>query len=283
MAAESDNLDARMEAIRLKNEELEKKHKEIMEDERNAKLENAVVNLKASDIPKHHPYDNIELDFDVKDTEKELAKNPDTAPKSRLSHSRPITSFYLHLKISHVFFLFSICADRRPMPRKEFLDEIPPDPVNFLREDGDEATPRPEPIQRQQSNKNPRNNRNRPERQRSNNESVGGDSNSGDSPPRPRNQNQRPRQQQQQQRSPPQEGNSPRKPPQQLRSERRSAPPQSDEISTGHSQQQQPNRQRRPNNRPPNKESGDIKNITVQVTDGEVRSVKCKRGNRAFH
>ena len=51
MAAEGDSekqhLDLRMEAIRLKNEELEKKHKEILEDEMNAKRENAVVNLKS--------------------------------------------------------------------------------------------------------------------------------------------------------------------------------------------------------------------------------------------
>lgn len=108
MAAEPDNLDARMEAIRLKNEELEKKHKEILEDEENAKRENAVVNLKVTDIPKQHPYDKLELDFDVKETEKELAKNPDAGkPKSMLSHHTFVTSFYLHLKISHVFFLFS--------------------------------------------------------------------------------------------------------------------------------------------------------------------------------
>jgi arginyl-tRNA synthetase len=88
MAAEAENLDARMEAIRLKNEELEKKHKEIMEDEQNAKRENAIVNLKQdkSDIPKEHPYDKLDLDFDVKDTEKELAKNPDSAKTSELSH-----------------------------------------------------------------------------------------------------------------------------------------------------------------------------------------------------
>lgn len=51
MAEEVDNeklhLDLRMEEIRLKNEELEKKHKEILEDEMNAKRENAVVNLKS--------------------------------------------------------------------------------------------------------------------------------------------------------------------------------------------------------------------------------------------
>ena len=86
--AETENLDARLEAIRLKNEELEKKHKEIMEDEMLAKRENAVVDLKAAarDVPKNHPYDHIDLDFDVKETEKELAKNPDYKPKSESSN-----------------------------------------------------------------------------------------------------------------------------------------------------------------------------------------------------
>lgn len=102
MAAEGDNLDARMEAIRLKNEELEKKHKEIMEDEELAKRENAVVDVKKTDIPKHHPYDNIDLDFDVKDTDKEMAKNPDYKPKSESSKQ---TSCYLHCRILFSCFL----------------------------------------------------------------------------------------------------------------------------------------------------------------------------------
>lgn len=85
MAAEADNLDARMEAIRLKNEELEKKHKEIMEDELQAKKENAIVNLKQQSEKHSHPYDKLDLDFDVKEAEKELAKNPEK-PKSKLSH-----------------------------------------------------------------------------------------------------------------------------------------------------------------------------------------------------
>ena len=179
---------------------------------------------------------------------------------------------YLHLNFSHVFFLFANSTDRRPMPRKEFLDEIPPDPVNFLREDGDETQPKTEPNQRPQNNKNNRNNRNRPERQKSNNETGGDAPKTGDSPPLPKPQNQRPRPNPQQQNRSPQDGNSsPKKPPQQLRNERRSVPNQGDD------QQQQPNRQRRPNNRPPNKDGGDIKNITVQVNDGEVRSVKCKK------
>lgn len=109
MASEADNdksLDARMEAIRLKNEELEKKHKEIMEDELIAKNQNAVVNLKQmgkDQSRQNHPYDNIELDFDVKETEKELAKNPDAVKlKSKLSHH---VRCYLHLKKFSCFLL----------------------------------------------------------------------------------------------------------------------------------------------------------------------------------
>lgn len=55
----------------------------------------------------------------------------------------------------------------------------------------------------------------------------------------------------------------------------RRAPPTHNEVETGHSP---PHRQRRQNNRPPpNKEAdGDRNNITVQITNGEVRSVKCE-------
>jgi hypothetical protein len=98
--AESENLDARMELIRLKNEELEKKHKEIMEDEKMAKLNNAVIDVKGRDIeaPTAHPYDNIDLDFDVKDTDKELAKkNDDFQPKSESCYFLFLMfSSYLH-------------------------------------------------------------------------------------------------------------------------------------------------------------------------------------------
>lgn len=95
MAAEAESLDVRMEAIRLKNEELEKKHKEILEDEENAKRENAVVDVNSGrDIPKAHPYDNIDLDFDVKDKDKELTKNPDYQPKSESSICIPLNTFF---------------------------------------------------------------------------------------------------------------------------------------------------------------------------------------------
>lgn len=105
MAAEGENLDARMEAIRLKNEELEKKHKEIQEDEQNAKLMDAVVDIKSRDIPKAHPYDNIDLDFDVKDTDKELAKNPDYKPKSESPRQRHVICICKFFLMFSSFFL----------------------------------------------------------------------------------------------------------------------------------------------------------------------------------
>lgn len=164
------------------------------------------------------------------------------------------------------------------MPRQDLLDEIPPDPVNFLREDGGDDKQRPEPSQSQrQPNKNrtqPRNRQDRPRQEIANNDNEGS---LGDSPPRARNQNTRPRppQQQQQNRSP-QEGGAPKRAvhPQQLRNERRAVPAPNDEQQGP--QQHTPNRQRRQNYRPPNRD-GDRNNITVEITDGDVRSVKCMR------
>lgn len=152
--------------------------------------------------------------------------------------------------------------------------------MNFLREDGDDtAKVEPSQNQRQPINRNRNyNNRNRQDRPRpghdEHDEPV-----TGDSPPRARNSTQRPRYPPQQQNRSPQDGDAPRRPthPQQLRSERRSAPVPSDDFNGQQHQGQggqQPNRQRRPNNRPPNREV-DRNNITVQITD-EMRSVKCK-------
>lgn len=95
MAAESENLDARMEAIRIKNEELEKKHQEILEDEKLAAKQGALINLKHStslDQSQSHPYDNLDLDFDVKDSDKELAKDPS---KTQSESSVSINTFLL--------------------------------------------------------------------------------------------------------------------------------------------------------------------------------------------
>lgn len=108
MAAEAENLDVRMEAIRLKNEELEKKHKEIMEDELLAKQKNATVDVKSSSGPAIHPYDDLELDFDVKDKEKDLGKNPDFKPKSESSRSRIVLFAFAGKKL---FLMFSSSFD----------------------------------------------------------------------------------------------------------------------------------------------------------------------------
>lgn len=104
MAAESENLDARMEAIRIKNEELEKKHKEIQEDEQRARKDGAQLDVKnsAQDLPKSHPYDNIDLDFDVKASDKELAKDP----AKTHSESLNIQIFQCLCHHLHVFLLF---------------------------------------------------------------------------------------------------------------------------------------------------------------------------------
>lgn len=80
----ADEIDSRLEEIRLKNEELEKKHKEILEDELEAKKQGAIVSLKetAAKVETKHRYDDIDLDFDVKDEQKQYSKNPDYKPKS---------------------------------------------------------------------------------------------------------------------------------------------------------------------------------------------------------
>lgn len=117
MAAESENLDARMEAIRIKNEELEKKHKEIQEDEKLAAKQGALIDLKSqisasNDPSASHPYDKLDLDFDVKDSDKELAKDP-----SKTQRESPLVSvcqlnsvtffFYLLAKANNIRFFFA--------------------------------------------------------------------------------------------------------------------------------------------------------------------------------
>lgn len=275
----SDEINEKMEQIRLKNEELEKKHQEILQDEAEAKKQGALVSKSqaiSTKTTEKHRYDNVELDYDVKDEEKELAKNPDYKPKNR-----------------------------RPILGKKQLDEIPPDPVNFLRDDGDSTNAESQQNRRPQQNNNNRN-RNNPRNQRPR-EAANNDYKSGDaSGPRQKNPNYRPRPQQnnnqnnrnfgandaQQAVNRDNNSNSPRKThPQQLRTERRSA--QGTESNTesnadpNKATAQQQNRPRRPNNdnrpRPKsNKEKIEGKNdITVEVTD-EVRSVKLKTSEKTF-
>lgn len=81
----SDEINEKMEQIRIKNEELEKKHQEILQDELEAKKQGATVSKSQAVSCKtneKHRYDNVELDYDVKDEQKEHAKNPDYKPKS---------------------------------------------------------------------------------------------------------------------------------------------------------------------------------------------------------
>lgn len=82
----ADEIDSRMEQIRLKNEELEKKHKEIMEDELEAKKQNAAIVSSEKGENYKHPYDELELDYDVKDEERqEHSKNANAKVKSESS------------------------------------------------------------------------------------------------------------------------------------------------------------------------------------------------------
>lgn len=110
----ADEIDSRMEQIRLKNEELEKKHKEILEDEREAKKQNAAIeNYSGSNYK--HPYDELELDFDVKDEERqEHSKNSNAKVKSEsscflfiliLTHPICVDFFLLFFLFNYLFSL----------------------------------------------------------------------------------------------------------------------------------------------------------------------------------
>lgn len=111
----ADEIDSRMEQIRLKNEELEKKHKEILEDELEAKKQNAAIENYSSGSNYKHPYDELELDFDVKDEERqEHSKNSNAKIKSEsscflfisiLTHPK-LTSYYYSCSI--IYFHYNI-------------------------------------------------------------------------------------------------------------------------------------------------------------------------------
>lgn len=101
----ADEIDSRMEQIRLKNEEIEKKHKEILEDELEAKKQGAIVSLKESPAEKHR-YDDVELDFDVKADQLQNSKNPDYKPKSESS----ISSFCIFTHPKDLLFLYAIIS-----------------------------------------------------------------------------------------------------------------------------------------------------------------------------
>lgn len=62
----NETLEERLERIRIRNEELEKKHKEAEEDRLMALRDNAMVATKPnnSEWPKQHKYDNIVFDYE---------------------------------------------------------------------------------------------------------------------------------------------------------------------------------------------------------------------------
>lgn len=81
--ASQEDLDIRMEKIRIKNEEIEKKHKEAQIDLNIAKENKALVSTKgdsSEDWPKEHKYDNLEFDYDVADKDKLQPAEPSDVP-----------------------------------------------------------------------------------------------------------------------------------------------------------------------------------------------------------
>lgn len=207
---------------------------------------------------------------------------------------------------------------RKPILNKKSLDEIPPDPVNFLREEEDGSEVKSD-LQQQQPNRNRKTHQQRPRGPYNNNNNNNNRNNaqSSDAPSfRPRdphyqqNNNSRPREHQNMRRNQPHENkmdtqNSsaappPRRPhPQALRNERRTVSSSVTSSATSNPENtmneaesndgvpspQHVNRQKRPTQKPPrannnnnNNQSGDRSNMTVKLTD-EVRSVKSKTKN----
>ncbi|CAO1354125.1 unnamed protein product [Diamesa hyperborea] len=120
--AATDNLDERMERIRIKNEELEKKHAIAQADLKTAKEEGSLVTQKVNveDWPKQHKYDTLEFTYDVEDKDKN--QSADTLGDADKKTPQPILL----------------------RSGKELKDPPPADPAfNFLRDDerGDKPAP----------------------------------------------------------------------------------------------------------------------------------------------
>lgn len=74
MEGNKESLEERIERIRLRNEELEKKHRAAEEDRIRALKDNAMVEVKSpkhEDWPKQHKYDTLDFTYDLVDKEKE--------------------------------------------------------------------------------------------------------------------------------------------------------------------------------------------------------------------
>lgn len=85
-----ENLEERIERIRKRNEELQKKHAEAEADKQKAKKENAMVQTKLTsydDWPREHKYDNIEFNYD--ENEEIIRKmSDDNRDKKREKHNK---------------------------------------------------------------------------------------------------------------------------------------------------------------------------------------------------
>jgi hypothetical protein len=92
MASVETDLEARMEKIRIKNEEIEKKHKEAQIDLNLAKENKAyVVSTKgdSENWPKEHKYDKLEFDYDVAAEDKLQSTEQNVVPdKSKFATCR---------------------------------------------------------------------------------------------------------------------------------------------------------------------------------------------------
>ncbi|GAB0096778.1 hypothetical protein DMENIID0001_123440 [Sergentomyia squamirostris] len=86
---QTESLENRMERIRLKNEEIEKKHREAMEDKLAAQKNNAMVSIKPSDDdwPRKHKYDTEDFPYDD-DTDGEKIRPQLTAQPTRKEHKK---------------------------------------------------------------------------------------------------------------------------------------------------------------------------------------------------
>lgn len=71
-----ESLEERLERIRKKNEEIEKKHQIAETDRLVAKMQNALVEIKptSDDWPKEHKFDKLDITYDVPESTLEAEK-----------------------------------------------------------------------------------------------------------------------------------------------------------------------------------------------------------------
>lgn len=89
-----ENLEQRIERIRKRDEEIEKKHREAEEDRLAALQANAMVKTSApdddDDWPKAHKYDKLDFTYDVKT---DIAEDENKKPMDETRLQRPFKKF----------------------------------------------------------------------------------------------------------------------------------------------------------------------------------------------